>query len=70
MRLNRVSISNLRVADEVQILSSDKKFMVRVVRGGNAAYLHTGNDIMLYPTVAHARRAVRRVRTDLEPITL
>jgi hypothetical protein len=70
MRLNKLSISNLQVADEIRIESNAEKFMVRLVRCGNAAYLHTGSDIMLYPSIEHARRAIRRIRPDLEPTTI
>lgn len=70
-RLSKTSIENLKVADKVVIEEKIGNFCtVRVELNGNSAYLNGGESIMHYPTVQKARRAVKRIRPDLEPTTI
>lgn len=70
-RLNKISVDNLMVAEEVQILPLDSGgYMVKVWRKGNASILHAGNDVLTYDDIKKAERAIRRLRPDLRITTI
>lgn len=70
MRLSSLSVANLKAADHARIVLNDQLYLVEVSRNGNVAFLHSGDAIMNYPTAELARRAIRRLRPDLEPTTI
>lgn len=69
-RMTKTSIANLEVADRCAFQWMPHGVVVWVERDGNRAYLHDSEGPMLYPSAALARRAVRRVRPDLEPVSI
>ena len=69
-RISKISVENLKVADKIVIEPMLDEYVVRVEKNGNPAYINGGATIMLYPTVQKARRAVKRLRPDLEPTTI
>ncbi|MGB3222959.1 MAG: hypothetical protein WBB23_09170 [Desulforhopalus sp.] len=69
-RLSKISKENLLIADKIVIEEKVGFCTVRVEKGGNAAYLNGGETIMHYDTVQKARRAIKRIRPDLEPTTI
>lgn len=74
-RINKISMGNLRVAESVQIIGEvysdgNRFYHVRLARGQMASYLSSGSGPMVYDTPEKARRAIRRVRPDLEPTTI
>lgn len=71
MRMTSISKSNLLVADFAQIMAFDTGgYGVKVWRGDSVAFLHAGFTIMVYKSPELARRAVRRLRPDLETPTV
>ncbi len=69
-RLTAISIANLKAAHSIEIQPiHDGGCAVRVTRGSRSAFLHGSLTAMYYPTQEAARRAVKRVRPDLEPTT-
>jgi hypothetical protein len=68
-KMTRLSVENLKVADEIKIEKSPGGYIVRVSRGGSAAYLQTSDGIMTYPSPYHAIRAIKR-HTDVKPTTI
>jgi len=71
-RMTKTSKANLLIADRCGFGTtlSGGYVGVWVERDGNRAYLHDGDGPLLYPSVTLARRAVRRIRPDLEPVTI
>ncbi|MGB3226180.1 MAG: hypothetical protein WBB23_25555 [Desulforhopalus sp.] len=69
-RLSKTSIENLKIADKIVIEEKIGFCTVRVELNGNAAYLQGGDSIMHYDSIQKARRAVKRIRPDLEPTTI
>lgn len=71
MKMTSISKSNLMVADSAQIIPFDAGgYGVKVWRGDSAAFLHAAFTIMVYKSPDLARRAVRRLRPDLETTTI
>jgi len=71
MKMTSISKSNLLVADSAQIMRLDAGgYCVKVWRGDASAFLHAGFMIMAYKSPELARRAVRRLRPDLETTTI
>lgn len=70
-RMNKTSKSNIAVADAAQVHPVDGGVLLSVSRNGNVAYVH-GSDFapILYASAAAARRALQRIRPDLEPTTI
>lgn len=71
MKMTSISKSNLLVAESAQIMPFDAGgYGVKVWRGDSAAFLHAADSVMVYKSAELARRAVRRLRPDLEPTTV
>lgn len=71
MKMTSISKSNLLASDSVQIIAFDTGgYGIKVWRGENASFLHASESVMVYKTPDLARRAVRRLRPDLEPTTI
>ena len=70
-RLTATSIANAKSADKAGYTTLDSGGVaVWVERNGNRAYLTGSRSVMAYPDQASARRAVKRIRSDLEPTTI
>ncbi len=69
-RMTKTSKENLLVADKIVIEEKIGFCTVRVELKGNAAYLQDSASILHYESVQKARRAVKRIRPDLEPTTI
>jgi len=71
-RLTATSIANLKAADKCGY--TDMDFLVGVTvwveRNGNRAYLCGSSMVLVYPDQKAARRAIKRLRPDLEPTTI
>jgi hypothetical protein len=67
-RMTKTSLENLKVADAAKFHEArGGGWLVAVERKGNRAYLSDAEAPIAYPTQTLARRAIRRVRPDLEP---
>ena len=71
-RMTKTSKQNLIVADRVEIHKSDdmELYFVRLWRGDKMAYLSSSVAPINYDSIQHARRAIKRIRPDLEPTTI
>lgn len=71
-RMTKTSKANLSVADRCGFHDVADGVLVWVERDGNypRAFLHDSEGPMVYPSQALARRAIRRVRSDLEPVSI
>lgn len=70
-RMTAVSRANLRLADRVQFIDlGEGETGIKAWRGESAAVVCTGEGPARYPSETAARRAMRRIRPDLEPSTL
>lgn len=69
-RMTKTSRANLEVADECGVAPGASGFMVWVSKKGNRAYLQDSEGPLEYKTKTLARRAVKRIRPDLEPTTI
>lgn len=71
MKMTSISKSNLLASDSAQIIAFDAGgYGVKVWRGYSSAFIHAACTIMVYKSPELARRAVRRLRPDLEPTTV
>lgn len=67
-RMTKTSKENILVADRALFHEARSGgWLVVVERKGNRAYLSDLDGPIAYPTQTLARRAIRRVRPDLEP---
>jgi len=67
-RMTKTSVENLKVAEAAKYYAvCSSGWLVAVERNGNRAYLSDAEAPIAYPTQTLARRAIRRVRPDLEP---
>jgi hypothetical protein len=73
-RMTKTSRENIKVADRAlfheanpNVHHGKEGWLVAVERKGNRAYVSDAEGPVLYPTQTLARRAIRRVRPDLEP---
>ena len=70
-RVTRTSVANLKVCDSVQLVKVEHRgetfYTVSLRRGDAVAYLCGSRSVVSYPTTVAARRAIKRIRPDLEP---
>ena len=70
-RLTRTSVANLKVCNSVQLVKVEHRgetfYTVSLKRGEAVAYLCGSKSVVTYPTTFAARRAIKRIRPDLEP---
>jgi len=60
IRLSKSSISNLKISESVVLEETVYGcYLVACILDGNRSYLY-GTDIIVYPTLCHAKRAVLR----------
>lgn len=71
-RMTKTSKANLLVCDRIELdyNSIFQSYHVRLFKGDNLAYLSDSEGAMSYDSIAKARRAVKRIRPDLEPTTI
>lgn len=69
-RMTKTSKTNLMIADDCGIVAGASGWMVWVARDGNRAYLSDSEGPLEYKTEILARRAIKRIRPDLEPATI
>ena len=71
-RMTKTTKANLMVADKIVIEPTDtgEEFFVKIYRGGKLAYLADAEGPITYETVTEARRTIRRIRKDIEPVTI
>jgi hypothetical protein len=68
MRMTRISRTNLTACDSAQIEpAAPSGFLVRLQKSQMVAYITSTDGVVVYPTVLAARRAIKRIRPDLEP---
>jgi len=68
--MTKTSRANLEVADRCGFMETPAGVTVWVERTGNRAFLHDSEGPMVYPSSALARRAIKRIRPDLEPVSI
>ena len=67
-RMTKTSLENLKVADAAKYHEGTAGgWLVALEMKGNRAYLSDIDGPIAYPTQTLARRAIKRVRPDLEP---
>lgn len=64
-RISKLALDNLKVAERAELVELAGAFGLRVWRGEKSAFLDDGAEPLRYPTAAHARRNLRRIRPDL-----
>ena len=70
MRMTKTSKANLLTCDDARIEPAVVGgFLVRLQKSRMVAYVTSSDSVLVYPTVLAARRAVKRIRPDLEPTT-
>lgn len=69
-RMTKTSRANLEIADACGVVAGASGWMVWVERNGARAYLSDSAGPLEYKTDTLARRAVKRIRPDLEPTTI
>lgn len=70
MRMTKTSKANLLTCDSARIEPAVVGgFLVRLQKSRMTAYVSSSDSVLVYPTVTAARRAVKRIRPDLEPTT-
>jgi hypothetical protein len=69
-RLTAQSKSNIQAADRAEMVDFQEvegpSFTVKIWKEGRSTYIHGSESVMLYWTEKDARRAVKRIRPDLE----
>jgi len=65
-RITAQSKANIQAADSAELVEGDFGMMVKVWKDGRVAFVHGGGGPMIYPTANDARRAVKRLRPELE----
>jgi hypothetical protein len=70
-RLTRTSIANLKVCDSAQLVKVEHRgstvYTVSLQRAGAVVYLCGSKSVVSYPSAVAARRAIKRIRPDIEP---
>lgn len=67
-RMNRTAVENLKVCESVEIVKhADDAFSIAVYLSGNCSKIHGANGEIFYGSESLARRAIKRLRKDLEP---
>lgn len=70
-RTSTTSKNNIKIADKIVIEEKVGGFcVIRTELKGNFAYVSGRTSLIHFASVGHARRAVRRVRRDIEPTTI
>lgn len=70
-RMTQTSKANILAADRAELVPlDDGGHGVKVWRGDKAAFVSHATGPIAYPTATLARRAVKRLRPDLEPTTI
>lgn len=74
MKMTKISRQNLMVADRVvivpQSIDDSAGYLLQVYRGDMSAFVSSADGPVEYVSIEAASRAVRRVRSDLEPTTI
>lgn len=69
-RITAQSKSNIEAADRAEIIDLQEvegpSFTVKIWKEGRSAFICGSESVMLYKTPNDARRAVKRIRPDLE----
>lgn len=65
-RITAQSKANIKAADRAELVASSGDQMVKVWKEGKAAFICGKEGPMLYPTANDARRAIKRIRPELE----
>ena len=69
VRMTKASKMALETADYIYFTNSAQGVSIFVTKGGRKIVIQSGaGGAVIYPTRVHARRAVKRVRPDLDPI--
>jgi hypothetical protein len=65
-RITAQSKANIQAADRAELVASGEEQRVKVWKEGRAAFVCGKEGPMLYPTANDARRAIKRLRPELE----
>ena len=70
--MTKTTKANIEVADKIVMQEADagNEFFVKLYRDGKLAYVSDIHGPITYGTVTEARRAIRRIRKDIEPVTI
>jgi len=71
LRMSKTSQENIKVATSAIIAKTEfGEYIVKVYRNDSVAYVSDRTGVILYPTLAQARRRIKNIRADLEPTTI
>lgn len=65
-RITAQSKANLQAADRAELVELEERQTVKIWKGNQTAFLCGKYSVICYPTANDARRAVKRIRPDLE----
>jgi hypothetical protein len=67
-RITAPSKENIKAADRAELIEMKELgcFTVKLWKGERATFVTGSQSVMPYPTADHARRAIKRIRPDLE----
>jgi hypothetical protein len=67
-RITAQSKSNISAADRAEMVEfkDGDGFMVKIWKEGRSAFVCGSESVIVYPTSNDARRAIKRIRPDLE----
>lgn len=69
--MNEESLENLRVCERVEVIPLDSGgYAVAVWLGDRCSYLHSGNDVLVYPSPIDAAEAIKHAIRPGVPIRL
>jgi len=66
-RITVQSKANIQAAERAELVASGQEFMVKLWLSGRTSFVCGKYGPMLYPTSDLARRAFKRLRSDIEP---
>jgi hypothetical protein len=65
-RITAQSKANIQAADKAELITLEGRETVRLWLGEKSCFVCGKYSVLLYPTANDARRAIKRIRPDLE----
>lgn len=65
-RITAQSKANIQAADSAELVTFEDGQTVKLLLRGRSSFVCGKYSVMLYPTANDARRAIKRIRPDLE----
>jgi hypothetical protein len=65
-RITAQSKANIQAAERAELVTMDDRETIRLWNGEKSCFVCGKYSVLLYPTANDARRAIKRIRPDLE----